>query len=567
MYCTNCGTECKPGINFCPQCGQKLITETSESQQDSKTEYTGQEPAKAREGFAKIILACLITLLAACAGFAGIYYFVLREPDVKDTGAQVSSRLPVKVPDNSQNSQNSQNETEAPTPAPETKVPEIPRQRANIDITAIDTVDFPKVTVYFSVKDLDGQLIDTIDASQLSVFEKNNGSEQDWRKAASSVQYYGRKDVKEKSVAFVMDISGSMEGSLETECDAADALINQMQQDGNYQVALTAFSNTQHEWLDYTSDFSDFSSYLYDLQASGGTAFYDTLNNTLNHALYETGQKYILAFTDGEDNQSVTEYSEILAMAESYKIPIYIITTLDDETVYVEDMQQIADVSGGSLYTIYSMDDLQNIYYEIFQLQQEQCSLTFETAQNTYSDIKLQFLSDKYEGEAEDSYYAEKPRQYYARPEIDYVTASSERKGMYDSKKLWCTYIADNVWDGDNRTSWTEGVKGDGIGEYLTVWLKKETEVNGLLISNGYYKNKELYYRNNRIKKVRFTFSDGSSMVTTLDDEYLSPCDVQFEEPVLTSSIKIEVLSVYKCKKVNGKKAYRDTCITELELY
>ena len=42
---------------------------------------------------------------------------------------------------------------------------------------------------------------------------------------------------------------------------------------------------------------------------------------------------------------------------------------------------------------------------------------------------------------------------------------------------------------------------------------------------------------------------------------------IVFDEPVVTSTIKVEILSVYQCKSVNGKKAYDDTCITELEVY
>ena len=186
--------------------------------------------------------------------------------------------------------------------------------------------------------------------------------------------------------------------------------------------------------------------------------------------------------------------------------------------------------------------------------------------------MKLQLASDTYEGETTETYYAEKPEQYYALPEIDSIVASSEREGMYDSNGDWCTYTADNAWDGDNRTSWTEGENGSGIGEYLKVNLINEAQVNGINISNGYYKTKELYYRNNRLKKVRLTFSDGSSKVYKLEDEFLVPCTIEFDQPILTSSIKIEILSVYKSKKIKGKdgtvkKAYDDTCITELEVY
>lgn len=599
MICKRCGIVYKHGAKFCPKCGGVLEQEdvvpnvqenvqytapmftpnniaNNNTVQNQENEADGQKKvvvSNNRKKTIQMILAIGCTFLVTCLLCGSIYYFGLRKPASEKESVEMTENQT----DTSNNSDNQSDTADASeTGNKQTATPvsatEIPKEAVDIDITAIDTVNFPDVTLYFSVKDLEGRVIDTLDASQLSILEKNNGNG-NWEKVGTPITYYGSHETGQKSVAFVMDISGSMYDSLGIECDAADALLNRMEQDGDYRVALTAFSDTQHDWLNYTSNFSDFHEYLYELGADGDTAFYDTLYDTLNHALYENGQKYILAFTDGEDNASYRDYSEILELSKSYKIPIYIITTLDEEDDYVYDINEIAEESGGNLYTIHSMDDLQKIYYEIFQLQKDQLSLTYQTSQvASWCDMKLQLETDTYEGETIESFYAEKPEQYYALPEIDSIVASSEREGMYDSSGQWCTYVAENVCDGDNRTSWTEGKKGNGIGEYLKVKLTNEAQVNGINISNGYYKSKELYYRNNRIKKVRLTFSDGSSKVYKLEDEFLTPCDIEFDQPVLTSSIKIEILSVYKSKKIKGKdgtvkKAYDDTCITELEVY
>ena len=587
MICKRCGIVYQYGAKFCTKCGGALEPENIVQNVQENVPYTtatvtqnntgnnsvvqnqkketvapgGVQRAQNKKKTMQMVLAIGGTFLVTCLLFVGIYYFWLRKP------APEQEVVKVEETQSDPGELSAAGDKETATPVSAT---EFPKEEVDIEITAVDTVNFPDVTLYFSVKDLAGRTIDTIDASQLSILEKENGN---WEKVNTNLEYYGSQETGEKSVAFVMDISGSMYDSLDIECDAANALLNRMEQDGEYRVALTAFSDTQHDWLNYTSDFSDFSEYLYELSSDGETAFYDTLYDTLNHALYENGQKYILAFTDGEDNASYRKYSEILELSRSYKIPIYIITTLDEEEDYVYDIQEIAEESGGNLYTIHSMDDLRKIYYEIFQLQKDQLSLTYQTNQvGDWCDMKLQLASDTYEGETTETYYAEKPEQYYALPEIDSIVASSEREGMYDSNGDWCTYTADNAWDGDNRTSWTEGENGSGIGEYLKVNLINEAQVNGINISNGYYKTKELYYRNNRVKKVRLTFSDGSSKVYKLEDEFLAPCTIEFDQPILTSSIKIEILSVYKSKKIKGKdgtvkKAYDDTCITELEVY
>lgn len=527
MICKRCGIVYKHGAKFCPKCGGVLEQENVMPNVQENVQYTapmftpnniannntvpnqenetdGQKKvvvSNNRKKTMQMILAIGCTFLVTCLLCGSIYYFGLRKPASEKESVEMTENQ-TDTSNNSDNQSDTADASDAGNKQTATPVSatEIPKEAVDIDITAVDTVNFPDVTLYFSVKDLEGRVIDTLDASQLSILEKNNGN---WEKVGTPIAYYGSHETGEKSVAFVMDISGSMYDSLGIECDAVDALLNRMEQDGDYRVALTAFSDTQHDWLNYTSNFSDFHEYLYELGADGDTAFYDTLYDTLNHALYENGQKYILAFTDGEDNASYREYSEILELSKSYKIPIYIITTLDEEDDYVYDINEIAEESGGNLYTIHSMDDLQKIYYEIFQLQKDQLSLTYQTSQvASWCDMKLQLETDTYEGETIESFYAEKPEQYYALPEIDSIVASSEREGMYDSSGQWCTYVAENVCDGDNRTSWTEGKKGNGIGEYLKVKLTNEAQVNGINISNGYYKSKKIKGKDGTVKKA-----------------------------------------------------------------
>ena len=547
------------------QCGNtqqgytQMPTQQSMNMQTSHTQMPTQIKNKKRRNIIIAMSAVLVVIVACVAVY--MHYKSSKDKIEQEKVAEETTKVEDKQEDNVENPKVVETTTPIETPMKQ-------RESVNVDITAIDNSEFPKVTLYFSVRNLEDEFLDTVLASRLSVYEKENGGSEDWEQVQTFMNYQGKQGDSKKSVAFVMDTSGSMEGSLEAECAAADVLLDRMEQDGNYSVAFTAFSTEQHDWLDYTRDYSDFREYMSDLSADGETAFYDTLENTLQHALYQNGQKYILAFTDGEDTNSTTSGQEVLEMAKAYKIPIYIITMSDIDNSYLSEVEEIAENSGGGLYTIDTIEDLKNIYYDVFELQSKQYSLTYESTQTGgYSDIRLQLVSDEYEGGAQESFYAEKPKHYYAKPKIEEIKASSECKPMTDSNQKKCTYGAENVYDGDNRTAWVEGKADDGVGEYLKIKLKEKSSVNGILISNGYYKNTDVYYRNNRVKKVKLTFSDGSSKVYKLEDNFLETCDIQFDEPVVTSTIKVEILSVYKSKSLNGKKAYHDTCITELEVY
>ncbi len=140
------------------------------------------------------------------------------------------------------------------------------------------------------------------------------------------------------------------------------------------------------------------------------------------------------------------------------------------------------------------------------------------------------------------------------------VTSSSHLEEYY-ADTGYLHHIAENVIDGSDSTAWIEGVSGDGVGEWIQLDLDGEYVLNGLEIENGYWKSAELYSKNGRVKSLRLTFSDGSSQTFSLNDEFGVLQTIALDAPVVTSSIKIEILEVYPGNK------YDDTCITWLNLF
>lgn len=127
-------------------------------------------------------------------------------------------------------------------------------------------------------------------------------------------------------------------------------------------------------------------------------------------------------------------------------------------------------------------------------------------------------------------------------------------------------YNVMKIDDGNEDTVWVEGVKGPGIGEWIKMWHinwtreKKYCVVNAVWIKNGYMKNKELYYANNRVKKLRIEFSEGEQKVVELKDGVLDYQKIKLGE-IKTKWIKVVIIDVYKGSK------YDDTCISELEFW
>lgn len=421
------------------------------------------------------------------------------------------------------------------------------RQEADVRIVQIDTGEFPNIAVYFSVEDAEGNFIENVRSEQVQVLEEYTN---EWVEQDGELQFSGQENVSRRSVAMVVDVSGSMEGSLDQLCDAAQELLDQMQ-GGRYYVSLTAFDTAWSTLVDYTDNLSAVSVGLDTLQAGGGTALYDTLENSLHESVNQPGQKYILAFTDGADGSSIITKDELISLANYYHIPIYIIASMGYG--YVQDMEDIARESGGAFYAISSINELYNIYYEIFQMQENLYTFHYTTKQSdTECGLRIVYNSDRADGEAENSFISQKPirRERVGNQMITSVRASSQME----------EYPVEYVFDSREDTMWTEGVWGNGIGETIEITLDEAHKVNGLTLYNGNRISHDLYEKYGRVKTIRITFSDGSQRQYEVADDYYTSAQVNFINPIQTSTLKIEILEVYE------GTTYQNTCITDINI-
>ncbi len=127
---------------------------------------------------------------------------------------------------------------------------------------------------------------------------------------------------------------------------------------------------------------------------------------------------------------------------------------------------------------------------------------------------------------------------------------------LNDSSNM--SYDPQNVVDKDYSTKWAEGASGDGIGEWIQVSCTQgDASVSQIKIVNGLATDMDKFYKNNRVKKAKLTFSDGSETTINLDDTASEQViDIGYK---VTSYVRLTILDVY-----SGSK-YNDTCISEIE--
>jgi hypothetical protein len=114
------------------------------------------------------------------------------------------------------------------------------------------------------------------------------------------------------------------------------------------------------------------------------------------------------------------------------------------------------------------------------------------------------------------------------------------------------------------QSPWAEGVEGDGIGESITLNVKRPLPLYGILIQPGYYDydDKEPWLKNNRVAALEITLNDEHTFTESIPDEH-------FKEPYLirvrdytkpVNKIKLVIKGVHRGTQ------FRDTCISLVKL-
>ncbi|HEU0273036.1 MAG TPA: hypothetical protein VFQ83_00730 [Candidatus Udaeobacter sp.] len=196
---------------------------------------------------------------------------------------------------------------------------------------------------------------------------------------------------------------------------------------------------------------------------------------------------------------------------------------------------------------------------------------TFENLKPTVADDIRIIAHSKYDkyptGYSEEDFqhhasYVLKDHQYFL-DHTDYdATASSTlaAQGKHN-------YDVVNIKGDPTReiqSPWAEGVDGDGIGESITLTVKRPLPLYGILIRPGYYDydNKDVWLKNNRVAELEITLNDEHTFTENIPDE-------QFEDPYLirirdyakpVNKIKLVIKGVHRGTQ------FRDTCISLIEL-
>ena len=252
---------------------------------------------------------------------------------------------------------------------------ETPAGDVKIQITQVDTSQFPEVTVYVSVTDSNGEPVG-VEANNIVIKENNQ--------AINPTGIGGEGQIGPLTTLLVMDISGSMNtaGKLSAAKAAAIAYVEQVR--AGDAVGLMSF-NTQINYVqEITTDREALFTAINSLRAREDTAMYDALAEGVDVLENIPGRKTIIVLTDGLDNVSSLSPDEVLERIGPSGLSISTIG-LGDPTVSSGSLtaldeaalQRLASRAGGAYAFADDPDSLLAVYQRYGRALQSEYAVSY----------------------------------------------------------------------------------------------------------------------------------------------------------------------------------------------
>ncbi|HET6373667.1 MAG TPA: VWA domain-containing protein [Candidatus Polarisedimenticolia bacterium] len=207
-----------------------------------------------------------------------------------------------------------------------------------------------------------------------------------------SIEYFAAESDAPVSIAFLLDLSGSMRQSdrLAASKRAISAFLDTLGPADEF--GLIGFADEQVTWItEFTTDAALFKRRLDVQEGYGQTALYDALAASPGLIdASEQSRKAIILFTDGLDNSSKLAPLQAVQLARHVPVPIYTVgfTHLEREMLSAESQEALALLerfsreTGGMLHTVKDVPRLGAVADQIRQDLRSQYVIGFQPEPN-----------------------------------------------------------------------------------------------------------------------------------------------------------------------------------------
>ena len=245
---------------------------------------------------------------------------------------------------------------------------------------AVEQVEVNLVEIQTVVTGKDGKPVDDLRQDDFRIVY---GGE------AQSPQSFAYADDVPLLLGLVVDTSGSMQLLMHDTKKAAAKFLGTtvLPLDSAFLVDFDQRPRLLH---DTTDDLSSLFLRLGRLEAGGSTAMYDAIVFSMLQFERQPGRKALVVLTDGDDHESRYGPKYCAELAQDTGVPIYVIGlgALDTfrRTYSKKDLRRITEGTGGRLYFVDSIQELDEAYAQIQAELRSQYSLSFYTERDLTSE-------------------------------------------------------------------------------------------------------------------------------------------------------------------------------------
>jgi VWFA-related protein len=218
------------------------------------------------------------------------------------------------------------------------------------------------------------------------------------------VDTFERDDSAPVSIAFLVDTSGSMDiaDKLENAKKAIRSIVASRLRGDDF--ALFAFAEGEVRMVaDFSSDSARLFRALDELEAGGQTALFDAVAETPRLLKGKNAKRAIVLFTDGVDNASKLNPTQMAEILQQVSTPVYaigmknvmydLLTAEQRQELFVENLRMLAASSGGKMYLVGGEEDLRPLAAKVNSEVRKQYILGFSPSGRGELKYRVVFVS------------------------------------------------------------------------------------------------------------------------------------------------------------------------------
>lgn len=217
------------------------------------------------------------------------------------------------------------------------------------------------------------------------------------------------------NLVLAIDVSGSMEGSLEQVKAAVKQLLAKLRPgDG---ATLIGFNDTMFLATEREKDQQTRERAVDLLSAWGGTALYDATVRAIDLVSRDWGRKGIVIFSDGDDRNSITHRDAATARVQASDAMLFAVGFGGGATVpgLRSRLEGYAKATGGRAFFPQRAQELDEVFGQIVTELANQYVLSYTSTNlkqdNSWRDIKVRVRRGGYEVRARDGYRSHGPHR------------------------------------------------------------------------------------------------------------------------------------------------------------